>query len=226
MDNHYHLLIETPDGKLSLGMRQLNGVYTQLFNKRHKRTGHLFQGRYKAILIQKGSHLLEVCRYVVLNPVRARIVEKPEDWKWSSHRATAGREKPYPGLTTNWVLRQFSTKKEEAGQEYRQFVKSGIGKESIWTEVKGQALLGEEGFVDGLIGYLRKYKDVLETPKSQRYAARPALEKIFKESILRDRSKRDRGIREAVERYGFTQRAVADHLGMHFTYVSRILSGR
>ncbi len=68
MDNHYHLLIETPDGNLSMGMRQLNGVYTQLFNKRHKRTGHLFQGRYKAILIQKDSHLLEVCRYVVLNP--------------------------------------------------------------------------------------------------------------------------------------------------------------
>ena len=67
----FHLLIETPDGNLSLGMRQLNGVYTQAFNKRHRRAGHLFQGRYKAILIQKDSHLTEVCRYVVLNPVRA-----------------------------------------------------------------------------------------------------------------------------------------------------------
>ncbi len=94
MDNHYHLLIETPDGNLALGMRQLNGVYTQLFNKRHQRTGHLFQGRYKSILIQKDSHLLEVCRYVVLNPVRARMVERPEVWKWSSYRATAGRELP------------------------------------------------------------------------------------------------------------------------------------
>jgi len=75
MDNHYHLLIETPDGNLALGMRQLNGVYTQLFNNRRHRTGHLFQGRYKAILIQKDTHLLEVCRYVVLNPVRARMVE-------------------------------------------------------------------------------------------------------------------------------------------------------
>jgi hypothetical protein len=225
MNNHYHLLIETLDGNLSLGMRQLNGVYTQLFNKRHKRTGHLFQGRYKAILIQKDSYLLEVCRYVVLNPVRARIVEKPEDWKWSSYRATAGREKPHPGLTTNWVLRQFGTKKEKAEQEYRQFVKRGIGKESIWVEIKGQVLLGEEGFVDGFIDHLRKHKDVLEIPKSQRYAARPGLEKIFKEGILRDRARRDRAIREAVERYRYTQRAVADPLGMHFTYVSRILSG-
>ena len=73
MDNHYHLLIETPEGNLSLGMRQLNGVYTQTLNRRHRRVGHLFQGRFKAILIQKDSHLLEVCRYVVLNPVRERI---------------------------------------------------------------------------------------------------------------------------------------------------------
>ncbi len=71
MDNHYHLMIETPDGNLSLGMRQLNGVYTQARNKRYNKTGHLFQGRYKSILIQKDSHLLEVCRYVVLNPVKA-----------------------------------------------------------------------------------------------------------------------------------------------------------
>jgi hypothetical protein len=226
MDNHYHLLTETPDGNLSFGMRQLNGVYTQLFNKRHKRTGHLFQGRYKAILIQKDSHLLEACRYVVLNPVRACVVEKPGDWNWSSYRATAGREKPHPGLTTNWVLSQFSTKKEKAPQEYRTFVEWGIGKESIWNVVKGQSFLGEEGFVNGFIDHLRKHKDVPEIPKSQRYAARPALEKIFKKSILKDRAKRDQAIREAVEQYGYTQRAVADHLGMHFTYVSRILSVR
>ena len=81
MTNHYHLLIETPDGNLSIGMRQLNGVYTQLFNNWHGRTGHLFQGRYKAILIQKDSHLLEVCRYVVLNPVRAKMVETPEAYR-------------------------------------------------------------------------------------------------------------------------------------------------
>jgi putative transposase len=77
MDNHYHLLIETPDGNLSLGMRQLNGVFTQWFNRRYKRTGHLFQGRFKAVLIQKDSHLLEACRYIVLNPVRAKAVDDP-----------------------------------------------------------------------------------------------------------------------------------------------------
>jgi len=127
MDNHYHLLIETPDGNLSLGMRQLNGVYTQLFNKRHQRTGHLFQGRYKSILIEKDSYLLEVCRYVVLNPVRAGMVERPEEWKWSSYRATAGRETPARCLRVDWVLGQFSHKRAKAERAYRQFVTWGDG---------------------------------------------------------------------------------------------------
>ena len=114
MNNHYHLLIETPDGNLSIGMRQLNGIYTQLYNKRHKRNGHLFQGRYKAILIQKDTHLLEVYRYIVLNPVRAGTVGQPDAWKWSSYRATAGREQPHPCLTTAWILGQFSRKRGDA----------------------------------------------------------------------------------------------------------------
>ena len=85
MDNHYHLLIETPESNLSKGMRQLNGVYTQRFNRRHGRVGHVFQGRYKAIIVQKESYLLELVRYVVLNPVRARMVRNGR----SSYRATA-----------------------------------------------------------------------------------------------------------------------------------------
>ena len=223
MDNHYHLLVETPDGNLSLGMRQLNGVYTQAFNKRRNRTGHLFQGRYKAILIQKDSHLLEVCRYVVLNPIRAGMVEKPEDWKWSSYRATAGKGQPHPCLTIDWVLGQFSRTRAKAEKEYRQFVKWGIGKETIWSEVKGQSILGEDDFVDSLSDHLNRHKDVPEIPKSQRFADRPKLDKLFTASILRDKRKRNRRITEAVEKHGYTQRSIADHLGVHFTYVSRIL---
>ncbi len=90
MDNHYHLLIQTPDGNLSKGMRQLNGVYTQLSNRRHRRVGHLFQGRFKAILVDSDGHLLELARYVVLNPVRARMVKRATDWEWSSYRASLG----------------------------------------------------------------------------------------------------------------------------------------
>ena len=225
MDNHYHLMIETPDGNLSLGMRQLNGVYTQARNKRYSKTGHVFQGRYKAIVIQKDSHLLEVCRYVVLNPVRARMVEKPEDWKWSSYRATGGKETAHPCLTTDGVLGQFSRTRGKAEKEYRQFVKWGIDKESIGNDVKGQALLGEDDFVDSLADHLRRHKNIPEIPKSQRYANRPTLDKIFSQSILDDKRKRDRRIAEAVEKYGYTQRSIADHLGVHSTYVSRILCG-
>lgn len=224
MDNHYHLLIETPDGNLSIGMRQLNGVYTQLFNKLHGRTGHLFQGRYKSILIQKDSHLLEVCRYVVLNPVRAKMVETPAAWKWSSYRATAGRAAHHPCLTIDWVLGQFSGKRAKAEKEYKQFVQWGIGKQTIWTEVRGQSILGEEEFADKLADHLRKHKDVPEIPKSQRYVNRPGLDKIFSASVMKDRHKRDRKIAEAVERYGYTQRSIAKHLDMHYSYVSQILS--
>ena len=81
MTNHYHLMIETPDGNLSQGMRQLNGVYTQRFNQQHQRVGHVFQGRYKSILVQKESYLLELSRYIVLNPVRAGMVVKAENWQ-------------------------------------------------------------------------------------------------------------------------------------------------
>jgi putative transposase len=223
MTNHYHLLIETPEGNLSLGMRQINGVYTQLFNKLHGRAGHLFQGRFKAILIQKDSHLLEVCRYVVLNPVRAKMVETPGDWKWSSYLATAGETKPHPCLTTDWVLGQFSRKREKAEKEYRQFVKWGIGEETIWTRVRGQALLGEDGFVDKLVDHLRKHKDIPEIPRAQRYSTRPALSPLLPAALVLDHRKLMKKISEAVEKYGYHQREIARHLAVHYSTISRWL---
>jgi putative transposase len=225
MDNHYHLLIETPDGNLSLGMRQLNGVYTQLFNKRHQRTGHLFQGRYKSILIQKDSHLLEVCRYVVLNPVRARMVERPEAWKWSSYRATAGREPP-PCLTTDWVLGQFSRTRGKAEKKYRQFVDWGIGKDTIWREVKGQSILGEDDFVEGLISHIKRHQDIPEIPKSHRYVNRPSLDKVFPNNVILDKRKRDKKIIDAVQKYGDTQQQIAAHLNMHYSTISNLVRGK
>ena len=104
MGNHYHLLIETLNGNLSKGMRELNGVCTQGFNQRYKRVGHLFQGRYKAILVEKDNHLLSLCRYVVLNPVRVGLIERPEGWRWSSYRATIGLIKRPSFLTVDWIL--------------------------------------------------------------------------------------------------------------------------
>ena len=110
MDNHYHLMIETPEANLSTGMRQLNGVYTQRYNRRHGKRGHLFQGRYKAILVDKENYLHELCRYVVLNPVRAGIVDSPEEWKWSSYLETAGFRKPPDYLVVDWIAGIFGDK--------------------------------------------------------------------------------------------------------------------
>jgi hypothetical protein len=223
MNNHYHLIIETPDGNLSQGMRQLNGVYTQAFNVRYRSVGHVYQGRYKAILIQKESHLLEVCRYVVLNPVRAKVVEKPAEWRWSSYLATMGKGKPHPCLTKDWVLGQFSRKRKQAEKAYREFVAAGIGQKDIWNEIKGQSILGEDDFAERLLGYVKGYEDVKEIPKRQRYVARPGLGELLNDWPISDKRKRARGVINAVLKHGYSQKEVADHIGIHYSTVSRIM---
>ncbi|MDR3502202.1 MAG: transposase, partial [Legionella sp.] len=100
MSNHYHLLVETAQGNLSKGMQLLNGIYTQKFNRRHSRVGHVFQGRFKGILVEKDNYLLELSRYIVLNPVRARMVVSAEDWIWSSYQSTINQS-PKP----SWLLK-------------------------------------------------------------------------------------------------------------------------
>lgn len=224
LNNHFHLLIETPEGNLAQGMRQLNGVYTQQFNRRHNRVGHLYQGRYKAILIQKDTHLLEVCRYVVLNPVRAKSVSQPQHWRWSSYRATAGYEKPAPGLHVDWVLAQFGRRRGAAEDAYRAFVKAGIGKGSLWDEVKGQSLLGDAAYVKRLRRYLRRAQPIKEYPRAQRFLHRPSLEQLFGRLDRQTGKSRDQRIVQAVFDYGYTQRAVADHLGLHYSTISQIVS--
>ena len=226
MNNHYHLVIETSDGNLSKGMRQLNGVYTQTFNKRHKRVGHIFQGRYKAILIQKESHLLEVCRYVVLNPVRAKTVTGAKEWRWSSYRATCGIDKPHPCLTTDWILGQFAKQKRTAEKKYKEFVEAGIGEKGIWRSVKGQSILGSDEFVEKLIGYVKGHEDNKEIPKSQRYINRPVLKEILKKEILLNRKDRNKQIKEAINRYGYSQKEVADYLELYYTTISRIVNDK
>jgi len=224
MNNHYHLIIETPEGNLSKGMRQLNGVFTNLFNKKHKRVGHIFQGRYKAILIQKESHLVEVCRYTVLNPVRAKIVQKPEEWKWSSYQATLGKEKSHKCLNRDWILGQFAQRRKTAEKKYGEFVIAGIGNNGIWKKVKGQSLLGDDDFVDTLIKYVKGYEEIEEIPKVQRYMSRPSLNELFKDEKLNNKEYRNKQIVKAVYEYGFSQKEVADHLGKHYTTISTIIS--
>jgi REP element-mobilizing transposase RayT len=150
MSNHYHLLLETCTCGLSVGMRQLNGVYSQYFNRRHSMVGHVFQGRYKAILVQKESYLLELARYIILNPVRAGIVQRPEAWRWSSYLLTISESPPPVWLDTDWLLRQFSPDRNAAIATYRAFVDAGIGLTSPLLQTRHQLLLGDEFFATAM----------------------------------------------------------------------------
>ncbi len=145
MGNHYHLLVETPEPNLVKGMRRLNGVYTQAFNRRHGRVGHVLQGRYKSILVDKDSYLLELCRYVVLNPVRAGMAHSAEDWHWSSYGPTVGAVPCPPWLAADRVLALFG-EGAAARRAYGRFVAQGTGRPSPWPMLKGQVFLGSDAF--------------------------------------------------------------------------------
>ena len=222
MDNHYHLVIETPDGNLSKGMRQLNGVYTQAFNRRYNRVGHLFQGRFKGILVQKDSHFLEVCRYVVLNAVRAKAVKHPRDWAWSSYRATAGQAAIPTCVTAEELLSHFGQRRIGAQEKYREYVSEGIGRATIWEDLEAQSLLGLEGFAEALKDHVAGKQKLREVPEAQRFMARVSLKKLFEEGGG-GKAKRDQRITEAVYNHGYSQVEVARHLKLHYSTVSRLI---
>jgi len=178
MDNHYHLLVETPEANLVPGMRRLNQVYTQGYNRRHARVGHVLQGRYKSILVDKESHFLELCRYVVLNPMRARMVRSAQDWAWSSYRATAGLRQAPPWLAADAVLEQFGDTPQTAQVAYRRFVREGLGAESPWVDLRGQVWLGGEAFRERMGRMVAQY-DLSGVAQTQRHPERPSVEDVL-----------------------------------------------
>ncbi len=214
MDNHYHLLVETLEPTLAVGMRQLNGVYTQQFNRRHGRVGHVFQGRYKAIVVEKDAYLLELCRYVVLNPVRARLVKDPGQWAWSSYRATAGHAAKPSWLTTDWVWAQFGRQRSAAQRRYRSFVLDGRQRASPWEQLRGQIYLGSESFCERLA----RNESLGEISRQQRQPVRPTLRHVFTSG-----GSRRQQLLQAYRDYGYRMREIADHLGVHYATVSRWL---
>ena len=132
MDNHYHLLVRTPEANLACGMQYLNGAYAQAFNRLCNRSGHLFQGRFGQVLVEREAHLLAVIRYTVLNRVRARACADVADWPWSSYRATAGLGPAPAFLQTDWTLKQFHARDRiRARAAYREFVGRGPGGVSL-----------------------------------------------------------------------------------------------
>jgi len=168
MTNHYHILIETPETNLAQGMRQLNGVYTQRFNRAHGRVGHVFQGRYKAILVERDSYLLELSRYVVLNPLRAGMVQRLETWPWSSYLATCGQTPVPAWLQPGWILAQFGRQRASAIRKYIEFVHEGARLPSVWTQLQGQIYLGSDAFVKKMQAHIEKRPSLNEIPRAQR----------------------------------------------------------
>jgi len=218
MSNHYHLLIETPDANLSKGMRQLNGVYTQAFNRSNDRVGHVFQGRYKSILVDKQSYLLELARYIVLNPVRAEMVRSARDWRWSSYRATAGQVSAPKWLSVDWLLASFGSKKANAVAAYKQFVSDGRGRPSPWRELRNQVYLGGDEFVKTMLALIDGNKELSEIPVSQR-RARPESLEFYKERA----TDRNEAIVAAYRSGGYSLKEVGDYFGLHYSSVSGIL---
>ncbi|NNE64893.1 MAG: transposase [Gammaproteobacteria bacterium] len=220
MSNHYHLLIETPEANLSMGMRQLNGVYTQSFNRNHHRVGHTFQGRYKAILVQKDSYLLELSRYIVLNPVRAGMVRSVKDWRWSSYRSTAGLTTAPEWLKIDWLLSCFARRKKLAMERYREFVSQGRRKPSPWNALRKQIYLGDDEFVEKMLSKLDPDADLTEVPSGQRR------KKVLPvQDYLQQSSSRNEGIYQAYQSGGYTMKAISDATGLHYSTVSKIIKG-
>ena len=220
MDNHYHIIVETAEGNLSKGMRQMNGVYTQYFNRQYNRVGHVFQGRYKAILIERDTYLLELSRYVVLNPVRAGMVDQAEDWTWSSYLAMQGKAKKPNWLETHWILGQFSHKRAKAIELYINFVREGVGLPSIWNGLRKQIYMGSDQFIDAMLQAIAQDKKIIEeVPRIQRRSQPKSLDDYASQT-----DNRNEAIRAAFNSGGYTMKELGEYFKLHYTSVSRIVN--
>jgi len=224
MGNHYHLVVQTRKANLSALMRQINGVYTQAYNRRHHLVGHLFQGRFKGILVDTDEYLLALCRYVELNPVRAGIVRQPGKWVWSSYRAHAGQA-PAP----EWLDRQTlygqvlsrapRTKADwrQAAQRYAEFVAQGKGVRLWEGALRQQIYLGDEQFVERMQALGDKQLNTRSIPKLQR--AKPL---TLAQWLKRSASRQEALMRAHIES-GISMTCLADTMGLSVSYVSRLI---
>jgi putative transposase len=183
MDNHYHLLVRTPEANLSVGMHDLNSGYASLFNRRHGRSGALFQGRFKAIMVEHESHALELSRYIHLNPVRAGIVRLPEHYRWSSYvvyRFSRAASEAPKWLDWRTVLAEHSSDSSRARRTYRRFVESGIIRppRSPITTAVGGLFLGSEAWVEDRRKEVAKGPPEDEIPQRRRLMWRPTKEVV------------------------------------------------
>ena len=211
MDNHFHLLIRTPEPNLPRGMQQLKGSFAQSFNRRHARVGHLFAGRYGAQLIQRDAHLLTVFRYIALNPVTAGVCDRPEGWRWSAHAALLGKADAQPFLAVGEALTLFGG--AAAHDAYGRFVAT----DDVSCELPASAAAGDSAFLRAVLPERRPDPEI---PLREWGAGRPPLDEILASG--------DRGaaIARAYRDHGYPMTAIARHLGCHVSTVSRSLRVR
>lgn len=218
MDNHYHVVIETAEANLSQGMRQLNGVYTQYYNKHHGRVGHVFQGRYKGILVERDAYLLELARYVVLNPIRAHMTKTIDEWKWGSYKAVIGEVNAQPWLETDWILGQFAKRRKIAIRKYIDFVREGIGLPSPWRNVQNQIFLGSERFINKHQKLINKKDSLSEVPQLHKRKIPKSL--AYYERKYPDQKK---AICHAYLSGGYTLKEIGEYFDKHYSTISRIV---
>lgn len=223
MPNHYHLLIETPDPNLSIAMRQLNGNYTQIFNIRHNRLGHLFQGRYKSILVDMENYRYEVIRYIALNPIRAKLVKNLKQWKWSSHNEMIHNLKEPSGcLDRKRALALYDRDKNLAREYYLRNINLKMENDTLLKELNNKPILGSIEFIERIKKYIQKQSKTKEIPKIERFAHRPILDKIFPDNI--SRKKRNDLMLKAHYEYGYTLSEISRVVKLHYATVSRIIN--
>ena len=222
MTNHYHLVLSTPRGNLSAFMQYLNGVFAQASNRRHGRTGHLFEARFRSIVVQRDSYLRRASRYVVRNPVRARMVTDPAAWEWSTFRATAGLEAPPAWLHTDWLRDAFGGASEkEAQDEYRRFVTEPTQRATRFdTSV---IVCGTPTFKRLMLKEARRARPDRLLPPSIRALSRPTLDDLLRNEEL-GKTNRDLAMHEAHVVHGYTMTQIGAFLRLDRSTVSRALS--
>lgn len=212
MSNHFHLVIQTPEPNLSRGMQWLNGSYAGWFNARHKRSGHLFQGRFKALLIEKESYFTKVLRYVVLNPVRAGIVQRPDAYRWSSYRATVGLDDAPDWLDTDAALTEFDDDRTVAQVRYRDFVLNPIATtDRLWDSLANGMYLGTDDWTKRMRSLVESRPRSTDHPTRERAVGRPRMDAVIT-AVARAADECTEDIRS---KRGGTLRRLAAWLGWH-----------
>jgi REP element-mobilizing transposase RayT len=180
MDNHYHLLIETPRANISQIMQNINTSHTVYINKKYQRRGHLFQGRFKGIIVDKDAYLVTLSRYIHLNPVRANLVDRPENGRWTSYWSYVNGKGSDELVSSEDTLRCFSVRKGDAGRKYKMFVESGISRVSNpFEDLESGLVLGRDAFIEKIMNLLGKVNADDELPQIRRLIKDVPSEKVI-----------------------------------------------